>query len=94
MDINVQSSFVVVDGVPLSAAGAGVTISGTPVSLEADGATLDIGTRRFALPTATLGGANGSVDVQAFTGGENRKGTGLSLALLCGVCGIVLLLTL
>ena len=93
-DINVQSSFVVVDEATLSAAGAGVTISGTPVSLEAGGATLDIGTRRFALPTATLGEANGSVNVQAFTGGENRKGTGLSFALLCGVCGIVLLLTL
>ena len=93
-DINSQSSFVVVDGVTLSAAAAGVSISGTLVSLEAGSATLDIGTRRFALPTATLGAANGSVNVQAFTGGENAKGTELSLALICGVCGIVSLLTL
>ena len=93
-NINAQSSFVVVDRVTLSAAAASVTISGTLVSLEAGGATLDIGTGRFALPTATLGAANGSVNVQAFTGGEGRKGTELSLALICGVCGIVLLLTL
>ena len=93
-DINAQSSFAVVDEVTLSAAGAGVNVSGTLVSLEAGGATLDIGTRRFALPTATLGAANGSVNVQAFTGGENGKGTELSLALMCGVCGIVSLLTL
>ena len=92
-DINSQSSFVVVDGVTLSAAAAAVTISGTLVSLEAGGATLDIGTRRFALPTATLGAANGSVNVQAFTGGESGKGTELSLALICGVCGVVSLLT-
>ena len=92
-DINSQSSFAVVDGVTLSAAAAGATISGTLVSLEAGGATLDIGTRRFALPTATLGAANGSVNVQAFTGGESGKVTDLSLALICGVCGIVSLLT-
>ena len=93
-DINSQSSFVVVDAVTLSAAAAGVSISGTLVSLEAGGATLDIGTRRFALPTATLGAANNSVNVLAFTGGENGKGTELPLALICGVCGIVSLLTL
>lgn len=93
-DINSQSSSVVVDGVTLSVAAAGVTISGTLVSLEAGGATLDIGTRRFALPTATLGAANDSVNVQAFTGGESGKGTELSLVMICGVCGIVSLLTL
>ena len=93
-DINSQSSFVVVDAVTLSAAAAGVSISGTLVSLEAGGATLDMGTRRFALPTATLGAANNSVNVLAFTGGENGKGTELPLALICGVCGIVSLLTL
>ena len=92
--INSQSSFVVVDGVTLSAAAAGVTISGTLVSLEAGGATLDIGTGRFALPTATSGAANGSVNVQAFSGGGSGKGIQLSLALICGVCGIVSLLTL
>ena len=91
-DINAQSSFIVVDGVTLSAAAAGVTISGTLVSLEAGGATLDISTGRFALPTATTGAANGSVNVQAFTGGQD-KGRGSSLALMCGVCGIVVLLT-
>lgn len=91
-DINAQSSFIIVDGVTLSAAAAGVTISGTLVSFEAGGATLDIGTGRFALPTATTGAANGSVNVQAFTGGQ-EKGRGLSLAFMCGVCGIVVLLT-
>ena len=43
-DVNVQSSFVIVDGTTLSAAATGVTISGKVFSLEAGGSTLDIGT--------------------------------------------------
>ncbi|KAL9076347.1 MAG: hypothetical protein Q9161_001063 [Pseudevernia consocians] len=93
-DINAQSSFIVVDGMTLVPAAAGVTISGTLVSLEAGGATLNIGTGRFALPTATTGAANGSVNVQAFTGGQGRKGMDLSFTSVYCVCGIVLLLTL
>ena len=93
-DINAQSSFIVVDGMTLVPAAAGVTISGTLVSLEAGGAALDIGTGRFALPTATTGAANGSVNVQAFTGGQGRKGRDLSFTSIYCVYGIVLLLTL
>ena len=93
-DINAQSSFIVVDGVTLVPAAAGVTISGTLVSLEAGGATLDVGTGRFALPTATMGAANGSVNAQAFTGGQDRKGMDLSFTSIYCVCGIVLLVTL
>ena len=89
-DVKAQSSFVVVDGIKLNAATAGVTISGQVVSLEAGGKTLDIGTGRFALPT---GAVSGSVNVQAFTGGQGQKGVDLSIFfLICGVCGIVMLL--
>ena len=89
-DVQAKSSFVDVDGVTLSAAGPGVTISGTAISLEAGGSVLDIGTGRFALPTAT-GAANGSVSVQDFTGGQG-KGIQLSFLLVCVVCGILVLL--
>lgn len=47
LDINVQSSFVVVDGATLSAAAAGVTISGEVVSLEAGGKPSHRGTGRL-----------------------------------------------
>ena len=89
-DVEAQSSFVVVDGVTLSAAAPGVTISGELVSLEAGGATLDIGTGHFALPTPT-GTANGSVNVQAFMGGQG-KGLEFSLFLVLVVCGTLMLL--
>ena len=89
-DIQAHSSFVVVDGVTLSAAAPGGTISGTVVSLEAGGATLDIGTGHFALPTPT-GAADGSINVQAFTGGQ-CKGLDMSLSLICGICGTLILL--
>lgn len=91
-DVEAESSFAVVDGVTLSAGAAGVTISGKVVSLEAGGATLDIGTGRFALPTPTSTEAvNGSVNVQAFTGGQS-KGLKLSLSLICCVCCTLMLL--
>ena len=83
-DINAQSSFIVVDGVTLSPAAPGVTISGERVSLEAGGKTVDIGTGRFAVPTAT--GTAGGVDVQAFTGGQER---GMEVS-LCFIWGIVM----
>ena len=91
-----SSSLIVVDGVTLSAGAAGVTISGGKVvSLEAGERTLDIGTGRFALPTPTEAVANGSITVQAFTGGGQGKKEGLGLSLLllvvCGVCGISLM---
>lgn len=89
-DVIAHSSFAVVDGVTVSAAAAGVTISGKVVSLEAGGATLDIGTGRFALPTP-VAAANGSINVQAFTGGQS-KGLDVSLYFVWGVCGTLMLL--
>lgn len=81
-DIDAQSSLVVVDGVTLSPAAPGVTISGERVSLEAGGKTVDIGTGRFAVPTATTTGDG--VGVQAFAGGQGR-GLEASLSLVCGI---------
>ena len=89
-DVKAQSSLVVVDGITLNAAAAGVVISEQVVSLEAGGKTLYIGTGRFALPT---GAASGPVNVQAFTGGQGKKGVDLAcFILIYGVCGIVMLL--
>ncbi len=85
-------SFAVVDGVTVSAAAAGVIVSGKVVSLEPGGATLDIGTGRFALPTpAAAAAANGSVNVQAFVGGQSKR-SGMSLYLVGCVCGALMLL--
>ena len=75
----------------MSATASGLMISGEIVSLEAGGKTLDVGTGRFALPT---GVANGTIDVQAFTGGaQGRRGANWLLFLfvaaaflLCGEC--------
>ena len=52
---------------------------------------MDIGTGRFALPTQA-GMANGEMDVQAFTGGQRKEGVEVSLAAICGVWGIFVLL--
>ena len=88
-NVIVHSSFAVVDGVTVSAAAAGVTISRKVVSLEAGGATLDIGTGRFILPTS-VPGTNGLVNVQAFVGGQS-KGLEVSVYLVWGVCGALML---
>ncbi|KAL9066670.1 MAG: hypothetical protein Q9161_007429 [Pseudevernia consocians] len=88
--VEVESTFAVVDGVTLSPGAAGLTISGKVISLETGGLTLDIGNGRFALPTRT-GGADGSINVQAFTGGQSRA-LHLSLSLVCSVCGTLMLL--
>ena len=83
----------------LSAGASGVSISGTVVSLESGGETLDVdGTGRFALPTPTplIKGSNGSDsnNVQAFTGGQGRgfsaSSLPLLLLLLCGIWGVVM----
>ena len=82
-----ESSFAVVDGVTLSAGGPGVSISGSLVSLESGGKTLDIGTGRFAMAT---GGANGNgtaSGVQAFTGGQGRRFE-VSCVLMAGMMGL------
>lgn len=89
-DVIAHSSFAVVDGVTVSAAAAGVTVSGRVVSLEAGGATLDIGTGHFVLPTP-VAGTNGSVNVQAFVGGQS-KGLNVSVYLVWGVYGALILL--
>ena len=89
-DVIAHSSFAVVDGVTLSAATAGVTVSGNVVSLEAGDATLDIGTGRFILPTPVTG-TNGSLNVQAFVGGQS-KGLYVSVHLVWGVYGALMLL--
>lgn len=89
-DVQVQPSFAVVDGVTVSAGAAGVTISGEMISLKSGGATLDIGTGRFALPKATVT-TNGSLNVQVFMDGQS-KGRELSLVLVFGFCGILMLL--
>ena len=90
LDVIAHSSFAVVDGVTVSAAEAGGSVSGQDVSLEAGGATLDIGTGRFILPTPVTG-TNGSLNVQAFVGGQG-KGLDLSVHLVWGVCGALMLL--
>ena len=82
------SSFAVVDGVTLSAGGPGTSISGSLVSLESGGKTLDIGTGRFAMPTAAVGSGNGTASgVQAFTGGQGKsfEGNGILLAWMVGL---------
>ena len=89
-DAIAHSSFVVVDGVTVSAAAAGITVSGRVVSLEAGGAALDIGTGHFVLPTPVVR-TNGSVNVQAFVGGQS-KGLSVSVHLVWGVYGALMLL--
>ena len=88
-DVIAHSSFAVVDGVTVSAAAAGITVSGRVVSLEAGGATLDIGTGHFILPTPVVG-TNGSVNVQAFVGGQS-KGLNISVYLVWGIWGALIL---
>ena len=90
-DVEVKSGFAVVDGVIVSPGAAGATISGEVVSLEAGGKTLDVGTGRFALPPMRTGGANGSIDVQTFTGGHSG-GLRSSPILLLGFYGTLVLL--
>ena len=53
-----SSSYAVVDGATLTAGGSGLSISGTLLSLESGGKTLDIGTARFSLPAGTADAAS------------------------------------
>ena len=69
LDVEAQSSVAIVDGMTISPGSSGVTVDGHNVSLEAGGKTLDIGTERFAIPTAT---DDGSAGVLAFEGGQSR----------------------
>ena len=81
-----QSSYAVVDGVTLTAGGFGVSISGSLVSLEPGGNTLDVGTGHFAMPTAA---ANATAGVQAFQGGQ-RKSFEVPSILILGVLGCLM----
>ena len=91
-----SSSFVIVDGITLSAAAPGITIFGEVIRLEAGGKTLDIGTERYALPTTGRVGNGSSINRQAFTGsGQGKKEEGVEvwlLFLVCELCGFVVLL--
>ncbi|KAM0801210.1 hypothetical protein BDR22DRAFT_848128 [Usnea florida] len=89
LSVEAQSSLAIVDGVTISPGAPGVTVDGQSVSLEAGGATLDIGTGRFAIPTAT---ANGSAGVLAFEGGQGRTAkVSLVTVLSFGIGGILML---
>ena len=92
-DVEVSSAFAVVDGKIVRPGAAGVTISGEVISLEAGGETLDIGTGRFALQPMQTEAANGSINVQAFTG-ESSGDLRFSPILLCGFYGTLMLLLL
>ena len=69
LSVEPQPSLAIIDGVTISPGAQGVKVDGQNVSLEAGGAILDIGTGRFAIPTAT---ANESAGVLAFEGGQGR----------------------
>lgn len=69
LGVEARSSLAVVDGVTISPGAPGVKVDGHNVSLEAGGATLDVGAGRFAIPTAI---ADGSAGVLAFEGGQGR----------------------
>ena len=86
--IQAEPSFAVVDGITVSAAASGVVVSGQTVSLESGGKRLDVGTGSFALPT----GGNGVGGVQAFEGGQGKRGGVSGWVLGCGgfaVLGVV-----
>lgn len=85
-----QSSLAIVDGVTISPGAPAVTIDGSVVSLEAGGATLDVGTGRFAMPT---GAANGSGGLGGFVGGQGKVvEVSLTLMLLFSIGGSLMLM--
>ena len=84
-----RSSLAVVDGVTLTAGGNGISISGSLVSLEPGGNTLDIGTGRFAIPTTAGVNATAS-SVQAFQGGQGKRFE-VSGLLVLGTLGCLML---
>ena len=89
-----QSSIAIVDGVTLTVGSPGVLISGSLVSLESGGKTLDIGTGRFAMPTAAaVGNGTATVGVQAFQGGQGRR-VEVNGVLMCGILGLGCLLVM
>ena len=67
--IQAPGSFAVVNGVTILPGSPATSIDGSAVSLETGGRTLDIGSGRLAMPTDV---ANGTANLQAFTGGQAR----------------------
>ena len=87
LDVEAQASLAIIDGVTISPGAPGVKLN---VSLEAGGATLDIGTGRFAIPTGT---ANGAAGVLAFEGGQGRMAkVSLVTVLSFGIGGSLMLI--
>lgn len=79
-----HSPFIVVDGVTVNAAAVAMTISGTRVSLEAGGQTVDIGTGSFAAATTATALARVGDGGQVFAGGQER-GREVAVGLVCWV---------
>ena len=80
LSVQAESSFAMVNGVAVSPGAAGVTAGGSIVSLEPGGKTLDVGSGRFAMPTASV---NGTVSLQTFDVGQG-KGRSLSIQTILG----------
>ena len=90
LSIKAQSSLAIVDDVTISPGAPGVKVDGQNVSLHAGGKTLDIGTGRFAIPTAS---ANESAGVPAFEGGQGRTvKVCMVTVLMFGIGGSLMLL--
>ncbi|KAK0515420.1 hypothetical protein JMJ35_001454 [Cladonia borealis] len=89
LGVQAESSFAVVDGVTVDPGAAGVTVAGSVVSLELGGKTLDVGSGRFAMPTASV---NGTAGLQTFHGGQGKERT-LSVRNILGtwIFGMVML---
>ena len=89
LSVQAESSFAVVDGVTVSPGAVGVTVGGSAVSLEPGGKTLDVGSERFAMPTASV---NGTASLQTFDGGQG-KGRTLSIQIiLCAWISVIVML--
>ena len=64
-----ESSFAVVDSATVDPGAAGVPVGGSLVSMELGGKTLDVGSGRFAMPTASV---NGTAGLRTFHGGQGK----------------------
>ena len=78
-----------IDGVIVDPGAVGVTGGGSVVSLELGGKILDVGSARFAMPTASV---NGTTGLQIFHGGQGKERT-LSVHKIFGawIFGMVML---
>ena len=87
--VEAQSSLAIVDGVAIRPGVPAVTVDGNNVSLETGGSTIDIGTRRFAIPTRV---DNGSAGFLIFEGGGRAVGVSIIPVLICGMAGSLVLI--